>query len=536
MLKQEKFLKASLWKERLNLFPLLTQFLGQNKTYLFKKVSRRPAALNSFAGSLFFQGTKRALRLAMTCFNSKSILGLLLISCLFVSVASAEEDESKKCKFEFDQLNLARLSSKEKLAPKKIRPISFFIYTPGLSGAELGEATVRAQFQEFLNHLGNQSEHGTVGVALSYPYTAFVTGTGPENFRIRTDIMHLYELNVRVAKQMGLPVLVGFNGGPWASTEGTFNSYWKTTQGGRFLARYQDGQVNESIRNTGSLTESEILPFLQTGPYNSQRQQDTLFLTLSPDAQEYRQSRLQVLGLALQEWKRLDRIYPGTIQAFTTDSEVSNFSFRSNPSGDILPIGYEEDMTKPFCRQYGISDCAAFFRGRRFSYRDPDERHWYEFRVEAHRQFVSDTVSTIRKYFPSTTIFTHQLGVLDGKILADHRRHDFASPQETAFVEGAFPGVTAYVHGKRDGDFRSLVSQISAKAPDGWALPEFNPGKNWSRSKMELTDYSYSLLQYLAEHQVSMIALLAWKSNTLDTGIKASGVDDAVKRYLLQGP
>jgi hypothetical protein len=33
-----------------------------------------------------------------------------------------------------------------------------------------------------------------------------------------------------------------------------------------------------------------------------------------------------------------------------------------------------------------------------------------------------------------------------------------------------------------------------------------------------------------------MIALLAWKSNSLDAGIKDSGVDDAVKRFLTEGP
>ena len=35
--------------------------------------------------------------------------------------------------------------------------------------------------------------------------------------------------------------------------------------------------------------------------------------------------------------------------------------------------------------------------------------------------------------------------------------------------------------------------------------------------------------------RVSLIALLAWKSNSLDVGIKDSGVDDGVKTYLGQG-
>jgi hypothetical protein len=35
---------------------------------------------------------------------------------------------------------------------------------------------------------------------------------------------------------------------------------------------------------------------------------------------------------------------------------------------------------------------------------------------------------------------------------------------------------------------------------------------------------------------VSIITLLAWESNALDAGIKDSGVDDAVKRFLSEGP
>jgi hypothetical protein len=35
---------------------------------------------------------------------------------------------------------------------------------------------------------------------------------------------------------------------------------------------------------------------------------------------------------------------------------------------------------------------------------------------------------------------------------------------------------------------------------------------------------------------VSIITLLAWQSNALDAGIKDSGVDDAVKRFLAEGP
>jgi hypothetical protein len=423
-------------------------------------------------------------------------------------------------------------------APEKSphRPISFFIYTPGLSGATQGDDAVRAQFQEFVAHLGNRSRYGSVGIALNYPYLTFVTGHGPASFAVDRARIKLYEANVRVAHEMGLPVLVGFNGGPWFSPGGPFNSYWKTAQGGRFLARYQDGQVNESLHSKSSLTKEELEPFLGIHPYDLKRQ-DALFLTLSPNATKYRRARLKVLDLALAEWQGIDRTYPGTIQAFTTDSEVCDFSFRSEPSGDALPIGYEKGMTEPFCRRYGIADCGAFFRDRQFTYQSSEDRHWYDFRVEAHRQFVSDTTSAIRKRFPRTPIFTHQLGTVDGKIIENFRRQDWASPQESAFVNGAIPGVTAYIYGGRDSEFRELVSQLSEKVGGkGWALAEFNPGKDWHGSRAELSRFSFELLRFLADHQVSMIALLAWNSNALDPGIKDTGVDVAVKRFLTEGP
>jgi hypothetical protein len=95
------------------------------------------------------------------------------------------------------------------------------------------------------------------------------------------------------------------------------------------------------------LTKEELAPFIGIHPYDLNRQ-GALFLTLSPNANSYRRARLKVLDLALAEWQRIDRTYPGTIQAFTTDSEVCDFSFRSLSSGDALPIGYERAMTEPF--------------------------------------------------------------------------------------------------------------------------------------------------------------------------------------------
>jgi hypothetical protein len=193
-------------------------------------------------------------------------------------------------------------------APEKSRhrSISFFIFPPGFSGAEHGDDAVRAQFQEFVDHLGNRSRYGSVGIALNYPYPAFVTDHGPASFAVDRARIKLYEANVRVAHEMGLPVLVGFNGSPWFQPGGPFNSYWKTAQGGRFLARYQDGQVNQSLHSKGPLPKEELEPFLAIHPYDLNRQ-NALFLTLSPHAARYRRARLKVLNLALVEWQRIDR-------------------------------------------------------------------------------------------------------------------------------------------------------------------------------------------------------------------------------------
>jgi hypothetical protein len=467
---------------------------------------------------------------AVNCMPAKA-LRVALIWCVTLSLGQASS---------VPQAQAPAAQAPEKSDPMPVsgrRPISFFIYTPGFSGASQGDAAVRAQFQEFIDHLGNHSRYGSVGIALNYPYTEFVTGHGPASFAVDEARIKLYEANVRVAHEMGLPVLVGFNGGPWGNHGGPFNSYWKTAGGGRFLARYQDGQVNASLDSKGSLTKEELEPFIAIDPYDLKRRQDALFFTLSPYATGYRRARLKVLDLALAEWQRIDRAYPGTIQAFTTDSEVCDFSFRSLPSGDALPIGYEKAMTEPFCRRYGITDCDAFFRGREFTYESSEERRWFDFRVAAHRQFVADTVSALRKRFPRTPIFTHQLGTLEGKLIENFRRQDWASPQETAFVKGAAPGVTSYLYEGRDAEFRELVAQLSEKAGGmGWALAEFNPGKDWHRSRAELSQFSYALFRFLADHQVSMIGLLAWNSNALDPGIKDTGVDDAVKRFLAEGP
>src|SRR5262249_43805971 len=102
---------------------------------------------------------------------------------------------------------------------------------------------------------------------------------------------------------------------------------------------------------------------------------------------------------------------------------------------------------------------------------------------------------------------------------------------------GSIPGITANVYEGRDAEFRELVTQFSEKANGhDWALAEFNPGKNWPGSRVELSQFSFDLLRFLADHNVSIITLLAWQSNALDAGIKDSGVDDAVKQFLADAP
>lgn len=134
-------------------------------------------------------------------------------------------------------------------------------------------------------------------------------------------------------------------------------------------------------------------------------------------------------------------------------------------------------------------------------------------------------------------VFTHQLGVLDGGLVDASSGQDFASPQETAFVPGALPGITAYIYGKRDRSFRALTTEFSEKARGGdWALTEFNPGKDWQGTREDLATFTHNTVSFLAGRNISLIALLAWESNSLDAGIKGSGVDDGIKRFLKEGP
>ena len=374
--------------------------------------------------------------------------------------------------------------------------ITFYAYTPRLGGLaaitrQPGESedawterAIEAQFLEIKGHLGSSSSYGRVGIGLNYPYTVFLEGAGPDHFRIRKNTARLYELNVKVARKLGMPVLVGLNGADWAGAQGPFNAYWKTAEGGKYLSRYQDGRVNESLPICwDSIPSATLEGFLDRNPYDRDHGKDALILTKSPDAKPLQSARLKVLQLALDFWSGLDREYPGTIDSFTTDSEVASWSFRETRDSRALGIGFEDFMILAYCRESGIRSCRDYMASRHFDYASEEDRRWFRFRARVHRAFVQSSVNTIRATFPSREIFTHQLVTLDGEYLFPYKAHDWASPQETAFVNGADPAFTFYIHQGQDKYFKALVTQFSSRAKAAnraWGIMEFHPGKTWS--------------------------------------------------------
>jgi hypothetical protein len=411
---------------------------------------------------------------------------------------------------------------------------------PGESEEARTERAIEQQFIEIRQHLGNVSTRGRVGVGLNYPYTVMVEGEGPDRFRVRADTARLYDINVKVAQKLRMPVLVGLNGADWAGPAGPFNAYWKTADGGKYLSRYKDGRVNESIKQPWeNISGAVIEPYLGSWGYDKDAGKDALLLTKSPEAKPFCASRLAVLRLALDFWRNLDRKYPATIQAITTDSEVQGWSFRLDHEGRALATGFEDFMILPFCRQYGIKSCREYMSSHHFNYRSEEDRRWFRFRAAAHRAFVQSSVDAIRAVFPDRQIFTHQFETLDGEYLYPYRAYDFGSPQETAFVTGANSGFTFYIHNGDDKRFKAMVSQYAAKAKAAgrlWGIMEFHPGKTWNGSKAALRDYTRDILLYLQANGVSAIALLAWEDTPLDRGWKGSGADDGLKLFLEETP
>jgi hypothetical protein len=338
---------------------------------------------------------------------------------------------------------------------------------------------------------------------------------------------------------MQVPLLVTFNGANWAGPGGPFNSYWKTVEGGKYLARYRDGKVNASLGQFDrDIPADRLEPFLPIGPYDANRAADCLFLTHSPDATALQESRLAVLRSAAQFWQSMDRAYPGVVRTLSTDSEVCDFSFRLDSSGRYLPIGYEDFVTMPYCERYQIKDCRSYFREHRFTYESQEDRRWFAYRGELHRLFVQQSVNVLREAFPRTEIYTHQLVSAEDQYLS-YKSQDFASPQSSAFAENANPGITFFLHDGRDQEFRKIIAQLAAKAETAqkpFGLMEFHPGKTWTGTREQLRQYTLKILSYLHAEGASVVAFLAWESNSLDRGIRDSGVDDGVKMYLSRGP
>lgn len=418
--------------------------------------------------------------------------------------------------------------------------INFYIYLydEHFKAAEKGEEALKKLYTELLNYTGKKSSWGKVGIGFVFPYLSWTekTTTGP--YEIPKKFKKLYEKSIKVASDMKLPVLVQFNGAVWhgADSKSSFLSDWKTKDGGKYLSRYKDGQVNDSIKNlVNNISKDKLKNFLNISPYDTKNAKDSLFFTLSAYAIDFQKSRLQTLEKAVHFWKKLDDKYSHTIQAFTTDSEVCNFSFRKIKSSQKnLPIGYEDFVTSPYCQKYQIKDCKKYFKNKSFNYKDPADRRWFNFRAHSHREFIKSTTLIIRKLFPQNPIYSHQIPVPDNHYI--YKGRDFASPQSTAIIEGLRPGFTFYIYSKRDKEQKLMIQEIYKKSKGPWGFMEFNPGKNWKEGKNELKQYTYEIISYASKRGVRAIAPLSWQSNSLDTAVKGSGIDEGIKLFLEKGP
>lgn len=426
--------------------------------------------------------------------------------------------------------------SRNELAPDE--RVTIYIYPNALvRAASQSEDLIRDEFTRIFHHVGREGPRGKVGIGIVFPYLTWTEGSGKGPYQIPKEIKEAHEAIVRVATQMKTPLLVQFNGAVWhiPSTDSAFLTYWKTIGGGKYLSRYQDGKVNESILEKGQIPIEKLKKYLGVDPYTSEKQ-NSLFFTLSPHATELRQARLETLRTAVKFWKELDRKYPGTIASFTTDSEVSNFSFRDRPNDKReIAIGFESWNTKIFCQLYLIPNCQAFFSKKEFTYRDPTELSWFEFRAKNHQKFLQDTVNGIRDFFPDQPIFTHQIAVLDEENpLQKYRNQDLASPQWAAFVDNAFPGFTVYTYaGDQYGTKKKFIEEVSLKAKSQpWGFLEFNTARAFSGSKQDLARFTLEFLKYAQAKGVRVVAPLAWEANSLDNAVKDTGVDEGIRQFV----
>lgn len=415
--------------------------------------------------------------------------------------------------------------------------LTFYINgTQLLKKASTGEHAIEKSFQEIVTHLGKESRWARVGISLNYPYTNFLEGTGPNDFHIPDKFKVIYGRILKVAKQMNLPVLVAFNGSVWVGGDGPFHRYWKTKDGGKYLMRYKDGQVNEGIKiKTNTIPRATLSEYLGFSGYVNSSQ--ALLLTNSKHATDYHESRIAVLRVAVKMFKELDGQYPDVIQAFSTDSEVSTFSFRKDENGRFIGLGYEDFVTVPFCEKHGIANREEYFKNRTFTYDNAEDLKWFEFRSDLHRDFVASTAHTIRSEFKRRRVFTHQLLQPDSDKVMPGLGYDFASPQSTAIVPDTNPGVTVYVYGGRDKRVKVAIDEFAEKAGDKvWGAMEFHPGKQWSVSSDKKAEYTYEFVRYLYKRNVRLICPFSWESNSLDSAVKGSGVDEGIRRFIAEGP
>jgi hypothetical protein len=125
------------------------------------------------------------------------------------------------------------------------------------------------------------------------------------------------------------------------------------------------------------------------------------------------------------------------------------------------------------------------------------EQRWRDFRAKNHQKFLQDTVNSIRELFPAAPIFTHQIAVLDEEsFIFNYRRQDLASPQWTAFVDGANPGFTVYTYsGDQDGKKERFVSEVRSKLGGRtWGFLEFNTAQAFPGTKQELAAFTQRFL------------------------------------------
>lgn len=97
-----------------------------------------------------------------------------------------------------------------------------------------------------------------------------------------------------------------------------------------------------------------------------------------------------------------------TLQAKSSSGSLDSFLSTSGVSTHTLGTCSDANPKRmaPGAAARSGRICAHNRANRQFTYQSPVERHWFDFRAEAHRQFVSDAVCAIRKRFPSTVIYT----------------------------------------------------------------------------------------------------------------------------------